>query len=134
MKLPTTRKVLREDVKGAPSWIIPLIDALNSFMDSVYGAMNKNITFGDNIGCQVKELTYRTPTTYPTGVDPVEFTSTLKFRSSGLWVTQVVERQNYLPPPGPVYIPWVEDSGIIRIGTITGLEADKVYTIRLLLI
>jgi hypothetical protein len=133
VRLPTSKKVLREDVKGAPSWINPLIDTLNSFMETVYQAMNRNITFSENIGCVIKELTYKTPSTYPTGVDEVEFTSTLKVRATGLMLMQAYEKVLYTPPPGPVYIPWTENAGMIRIGTITGLEADKTYLIRILL-
>jgi len=134
MRLPASKKVLREDVKGAPSWIIPLIDTLNGFMETIYQAMNFNITFTENISCQIKEITYITPSTYPVGVDAVEFTSSLRIRSSGLWLLQAVEKQTYLPPAGPVYIPWTENAGMITIGTIAGLAASKTYTIRLLLI
>lgn len=133
MKLPNVKRVLREDVKGAPSWINPLIDVLNSFMETIYQAMNKNITFSENIGCTIKEITYKTPASYPLNVDEVEFLSELKFRATSLMVMQVVERVAYLPPPGPVYVPWTENSGTIKIGTITGLEANKTYTVRLLL-
>ncbi len=133
MELPSVKKILREDVKGAPSWINPVIDAFNSFAETVYLAMNRNITFSQNISCQIKEISYKTPSTYPTGVEGVEFQSTLKTKAQGLFVMQVVEKLTYLPPPGPVYVPWTEDGGVIVLGTITGLEADKNYTIRLLL-
>lgn len=133
MRLPTAKKVLREDVKDAPGWIVPLIDTLNTFMETIYQAMNRNITFHENISCMLKELTYKTPSTYPTGVADMEFTSALKSKAIGLWPIQVIERTTYLPPPGPVWVPWVEDNGVIIVGTITGLEADKTYTVRLLI-
>lgn len=132
MRLPTQKRVLREDVKGAPNWVGPLIDTLNSFMETVYQALNKNVTFFENINCTIKELTYKTPSTYPTGVDDVEFMSGLKTKATGVWVMQVIEKANYTPAAGPVYAPWVEDNGNIIISTITGLEADKTYTVRLL--
>ena len=131
MKLPTSKKILREDVKEAPKWINPLIDTLNSFMETVYQAMNRNITFSENITCSIKELVYKTPSTYPTGVDDVEFMANLKTKATGLWVVQAIEKTNYIPAPGPVYAPWTEDNGNIILGTLTGLEADKTYNIRL---
>lgn len=132
MRLPSQKRVLREDVKGAPSWINPLIDTLNSFMETIYQAMNRNMTFSENIACTIKELTYSTPSTYPSGVELTEFMSNLKTKATGVMLMQAYEKATYTPPPGPIYIPWVEDNGTIQIGTITGLEASKTYIVRLL--
>jgi hypothetical protein len=132
VRLPTQKKVLREDVKGAPSWINPLIDTLNSFMETVYQALNKNVTFGENIGCVIKELSYTTVSTYPAGQPVTEFTTGLKTKATGLWVMQVYEKAIYAPPPGPVWAPWVENNGNIELGTVTGLEASKTYLVRFL--
>ncbi len=134
MKLPTQKKVLREDVKGIAKEIGPLLDTLNSFMENVYQALNRNISFRENVASQVKELTYRTPSTYPSDVDEVRFISELKTKAMGVIVLQVYDRLTYVPAEGPVYAPWIEDNGDIVISTLTGLEADKVYTVRLLVI
>lgn len=132
MKLPNQKKILREDLKGAPDWINPLIGTLNSFMETVYQALNHNITLQENVNSFVKEITYKTPSTYPTGVDTVTFISTLKTKPIGVQLLQVYDKATYTPPPGPVFIPWVEDNGNIVIYPITGLEADKTYLIRIL--
>jgi hypothetical protein len=132
MKLPTQKKVLKEDVKGAGPWITPLLDTLNSFMEIIYQAMNRNITFRENIACQIKEITYKTPSTYPASVEQFRFISTLKTKATGVIAIQAYERSTYVPAEGPVYAPWVEDNGDIVLSTITGLEADKTYVIRLL--
>lgn len=130
MKLPSQKRILREDLKGAPSWVGPLIDTLNSFMETVYRALNKNVTFSDNIAANVKEFTYKTTSTYPAAQDNVEFVSGLKTKASGVLLFQVYETSSYSPPPGPVYIPWVEINGTIIISTITGLEPSKTYLVR----
>jgi len=101
-------------------------------METVYQAMNKNITLFENVNCQIKELTYKTPTTYPNGVSDIEFTSELKTKATGVMLMQVFDKALYAPPPGPVYIPWVENNGNIIISTVPGLAADKTYTLRLL--
>ena len=132
MKLPTAKRILREDVKGIADQIGPVIDTLNSFMETVYQAMNRNMTFHENIRCQVKEIPYRTPSTYPAGVEKTKFLSELKVKATGLWPVFAVDKSDYSPAAGPVYIPWVEDDGEIVISTITGLEASKIYTIRLI--
>lgn len=131
MKLPTLKKILREDLKDAPGWVNPLIDTLNNFMETTYQAFNKNITFSQNIASFVKDITYNTPSTYPV-MDDIEFTSQLKTKATGVIVVQAYERLTYVPAPGPVYVPWVEDNQTIVVSSITGLAASKSYTIRLL--
>jgi hypothetical protein len=131
MRLPSNKKLLREDFNQAPPWIDGLLVTLNSFMESVYTALNKNVTFGDNIASFVKELSYITPTTYPNGVSNVSFLNQLKVKAIGVSVLQVYETQTYLAPPGPVYAPWIESEGSITVSAITGLEASKTYLIRL---
>lgn len=133
MRLPTQKKILREDLKGAPDWVRPMIDVLNSFMEAVYQALNKNITFSENIASFERELIYTTPSTYPTGVENVEFMTQLKTKARGLCVQQAYDRSTYVPAPGPVYAPWVDDNGTLIVYPITGLEASKTYVIRLLI-
>jgi hypothetical protein len=129
--LPTIKKILREDVKDAPAWISAVIEPFNSLAEFVYQSLNKNITFNDNISCFIKELSYKTPSTYPTMAD-VEFTNDLKFKATGVQLLQAVDRSNYVPAAGPVYVPWVENNGTIVISSIPGLAASKTYLIRLL--
>lgn len=131
MKLPTQKKILREDLKDAPAYVNGIIEPVNSFMESVYQALNKNITLGENIASFLKELIYTTPSTYPTGVENVLFQNTLRTRPIGIFLMQVYDRTTYVPPPGPVFIPWVDDNGTLVIYPITGLEASKTYLIRL---
>ncbi len=131
MRLPSQKKILREDLKDAPDWVSGIINPVNNFMESVYQALNKNITFSENIASFVKEISYKTPSTYPT-VANVEFASQLRTKAIGVEVLQAFDKDNYTPAAGPVYVPWVEENGVIVIGSITGLQANKTYLIRLL--
>ena len=133
MRLPTQKKILREDLKGAPNWVGIIIDTLNSFMESVYQSLNKNITLQDNIASFVKEIDYNTVTTYPTGQQSITFNNALKSRPIGVQVLQAYDKDSYTPAAGPVYTPWTENNGVITITTITGLDPDKSYLIRLLI-
>lgn len=133
MQLPATKKILREDLKEAPSWISGIIEPVNSFMENIYQALNGNITFTQNINSFVKEITYKTTAAYPV-TGQISFTNDLKVRATGIFVMQAFDRSNYQPAPGPVYAPWVEDNGSLLINAITGLAASKIYTIRLLII
>lgn len=130
-KLPTQKKILKEDLKGSEDWINPLIDVVNSFMENVYQALNRNITFSQNVSCFIKELIYKTPSTYPT-MDNIEFQSELSTKATGVFLMQAYERATYTPVMSAVYVPWIEINGVIVISPITGLAANKTYVIRLL--
>lgn len=133
MRLPSQKRILREDVKGAPGWIVPVIDTFNSFADSVYQALNRNITFTENIADQIKELTYVTPSTYPV-MEDYSFVSSLKTKAIGVLLLQALDRDTYEPVSIDTSVPWVEINGSIVIKPLEGLEASKTYTIRLLVI
>lgn len=130
MKLPTQKKILREDIKDAPPWINAVIEPVNTFMESTYQALNKNITLSENIASFIKEINYTTPSTYPSGVEITSFMNTLRTRPVGVQILQVYDKTTYIPPPGPVYVPWIEDQGDIKIYPLTGLEASKTYLVR----
>ena len=133
MKLPSQKRILREDLKGAPDWVNGIIGPVNSFMETVYQAMNKNITFKDNIASFIREFRVTTDATYPTIPAVTTFNNELKTKSIGLSTIYAVD-SSYNPAPGPVYCAWVEDNGIITISNITGLEPSKTYTIRVMVI
>lgn len=130
MRLSSQKKILREDLADAPDWIDRVIEPINSFMENVYQLANKNITDADNVAAQIYELTYRTTAAYPV-MDPVYFQSSLRTKASGLVVLQAVDKTTYEPVAGPVYVPWLDINGAIKLYSITGLAASKSYLIRL---
>ena len=130
MKLPNVQKILREDVKEAPSWLGSMLDPINGFMQIIYQALSKNISLQDNIACQVKELTYITPSTYPT-MSNISFPSTLKTKATGLMLMQIVNKSTYIPVLTAVYVPWIEENGQIIVYPIVGLAASTTYNVRL---
>lgn len=132
MRLPTQKKILKEDLKGAPAWVDNLIQPVNAFMENVYQCLNRNVTFQDNFASFIYTMTYKTPVSYPADVDSFDFLNQLKSRAQGVVVVQAYDKSNYVAAPGPVYAPWVENNGSIVLGTIKGLEANKSYFIRLM--
>lgn len=130
MKLPNQKKILREDLKDAPSYVNGIIVPVNSFMETTYQALNKNLTLQENIASFVKDITYTTPAGYPV-MDTITFQNQLKSKPIGVMVLQCYERDTYIPAPGPVYVPWVQGiSGDIVVYPVTGLAASKTYTLR----
>lgn len=130
MKLPTIKKILREDVKEAPGWISAIIEPFNSVAETVYQAFNKNITYQENIRCFIKELVVKTTASYPT-MDQIEFMNDLKVKATGVQVLQCFERTTYVPVAANVA--WVENNGTIVVSQVSGLLASKTYTLRLLI-
>lgn len=129
MKLPAQSRVLKEDIKDAPNWVGTITDPVNSFMQTTYQCLSKNVSLQDNIACIVKEFTYTTPSTYPT-MDTISFPNTLKTKATGLILMQAVNKSTYVPVLVAVYVPWVEDNGNIVVYPIIGLAASTSYTIR----
>lgn len=140
-KLPTQRRILREDVKEAPSWIENLLSPLNSFMDSVYRALNRSLTFSDNISSEIRTLTFITRPDYTTaspvtaGFEPLQFVHSLKTKPFGCFICQLVEQgSNYVIVTQPVSIDWNEVNGTVFINYISGLKDSTNYKLVLLLI
>lgn len=131
MKLPTIKKILREDVKDAPSWIAGIIDPVNSFMENVYTALNKSITLTDNISSFIKEVSYTTPASYPSMAN-VSFLNTLRTRATGVIIMQAFETATYTPV-SIGNLAWIEDVNGIVLYPISGLAASKTYTLRLVI-
>jgi hypothetical protein len=130
MRLPALKKISREDLKDAPGWVSGIIVPFNNFAEAVYQALNKNISDDQNVACQIKEIVYTTPSTYPT-VDDVQFLSGLKIKATQLFVSAAYDIDTNEPAAGPVYVPWQDNNGTIVIKSITGLAASKTYLIRL---
>jgi hypothetical protein len=136
-RLPEIRNILREDLKEAPSWIEKLINPLNSFMSIVYETLNKNITFKDNITSTIKELSFKTLSTYESASswETLKFSSGLKNRAIGCMILQIYEDSNtYIPITNAVHVDWLDLNGIITIQFISGLTDSTDYIVRFLII
>lgn len=131
-QLPPYRRIGLEDVKGAPSWIEGLINVLNNFMETVYGALNRNLSFGENFRAEFKVFTLTAGAT--ADLNKFRFTPALKQKPSGLIPLQVTEvGGNYVVLTNPISIPsWRWESGLIIIESIAGLTNARQYNITVL--
>lgn len=57
-RIPGIRKVLASDFAGAPAWFEPVVGVINSFLDTVIGALRGKLTIEDNLYSQVRTLTF----------------------------------------------------------------------------
>ena len=53
-----TNKIMKADIPGAPPWFDKVLSALNSFLDTVIGALRGKLTFRENFYCEEKEYTF----------------------------------------------------------------------------
>jgi hypothetical protein len=138
MKLPAFNRILREDLREAPTWIDKVIYPVNSFFENAYNALNKGLTFEENISSQIKDLSIVTTAAYDGTAahwTMVTFQSSLKRKAKGLLLLQIVQVGSvYAPIEGDVYVDWEDQNGQIRIGLVRGLSASKSYQMRVLLI
>lgn len=135
MKLPEIKRISREDLPDAPDWIANLLTPLNSFMDTVYRGLNKNITLQDNIQGAIRDLEFRTAATYSSG----DFTPiTFSYGSGGLRPIGVVLLQirqgNGAIIKQAVALQWQDFNGTISIDYISGLANSTQYFIKVLIL
>jgi hypothetical protein len=64
--LPDLKRLKREDVPGAAEWIDPVLDNQGRFNETVYGAMNGNLTFDGNLSSQIYSASF----IFQTGIQP----------------------------------------------------------------
>jgi hypothetical protein len=136
MKLPQLQRILREDIPEAPSWIAKLLGPLNSFIDSLYNGLNKNITHDENIDCQLRDLAFTTSSTYTSGDwSTISFKRSTKQKAKGVILLDIRIDQDYFSPiTSATSLSWQEVNGNIQIEYIAGLANSTTYTGKVLII
>ena len=113
-RLPIIKRITREDVSQAPSWIENLIFPINQFMESVFRALDRNLTFTDNFSAQIQEIEFDTSSAYDgtaANFDTLEFSRTIKTLPRGLFLMQILQvEDNHTPIESAVYIDWLDDN------------------------
>jgi len=131
--VPSIRRILREDLREAPSWIEKLISPLNMFMDSVYTALNKNLTFGENIKGQIKSFTIEAGAASTDNV--FEFPATISGPQGVILLAAVQQGTTYTPLiTSPQISSWSYSDNTVYIDSIAGLTAGEKYNIKVLVI
>jgi hypothetical protein len=135
-KLPEIKNVQTEDFPGFPRSAKNLVYVLNLILQSLVNALNKNITLKENIESQEKFLTFRTSTSYngtAGNFENIVFKSTLPSRAKHLMVTQIIQDEdNHTPIENAVRADWLDINKDVTVYLLTGLAANKNYTVRFL--
>lgn len=53
-----TNKILKSDIPSAPPWFDRVLSVLNSFLDTVIGALRGKLTFRENHYCEIREFSF----------------------------------------------------------------------------
>lgn len=137
-RLPTIKRILREDVREAPSWIEKILYPINTFFEQVYNTLNRNVGFRDNIRCQIKSFSFRTTSAYDGTVanfTTITFLSTIPGSAEGVILLDIKKNtDNFSAIEGDVYLQWQDINGVIEIPLIRGLAASTTYNVKVLVI
>lgn len=134
MKLPSFRRIITTDFdKEFQKLVEDLGSTINDSFNTIYSALNKRLTFNDNIMCTVREITV----TVDSSGNPTSASSfTLDVPNvpvSGVIVLNASNLTNSaIYPVSQPCISFVQVSNSIRIINITGLQANNLYRIKLI--
>jgi hypothetical protein len=135
-RLPTQKRILKEELKEAPNWIEKLITPINQFMENVYNLLNKNLDLRNNIKCDIVEYQFKTS---PTGTFtlPIKLKHNLKSRPEGVLLMEIRQVDGtYSPVNGALSVQWRagnEEVFIESIG-VNNLNNSTTYMLRFLII
>jgi len=130
---------MREDFKEAPDWIIGLLTPLNSFMSSVYYALDNQLTFSENISSAIKELSFTTRSDYSSadpktdGWEDRKIYNPLSVKPQGVILVKIVDLTNYKVITDPVNVFWDYLDSYVLIKYITGLDDSTKYKVNFLI-
>jgi len=122
--LQRLKRFVTEDYPSQAEWIGQLLDPLNQFIDTVFGALNKGLTFRENVRSVVKVLEF----VEATSAYPMKFAWDLKGGGpTALIVARVV--YNSTAPTTTVGADWSFDGTSISIRDFFGLTNGESYKI-----
>ena len=137
-KPPELKRILREDVKEAPDWIINILGPINRFMEATAVAFDKQLNFEDNMVSEEREISFKTLSTYSSaspledGFTTLQYTSNLPVKPTGIQLLNIVEENSpSIPLTSAVFLSWYQANGTVYINYITGLENSTNYKIRI---
>lgn len=131
-KLPSFRRIRVEDYAEADRSLVERLSvSLNAGIEALYDALNNKLTFADNIASTVSSVQVMTtaagiPTT------TTSFTITAGVKATGVMVIDVRGVDEPAYPTSGVTVSWTQNNNNIIINHITGLQVNKLYSIRLI--
>lgn len=136
MKLPSYRRIFKTDyAEDYQELVEKLAVSINYGFDTLYDALNKKLTFSENISSTIAEIIV---TVGPDGV-PLKTSTQFKLDESqksiqGLVIINCYEEKTNEGPVLAPFISFIKNENNILIKKITGLKPNVSYVIKVLTI
>jgi hypothetical protein len=133
MKLPSLKRLFKRDFRPEYAEIVDAMsDIMNSNLEVVYEALNRKLTFTDNITSVIRELQVNTDQNGKI-TNPASFTLDNFFFIEGLIVVKVTNLTNSVGyPNGGVFASYDQAGKVITVNNITGLPANSRLLIKII--
>lgn len=131
MKVSSFRRLFKGDYPKEEQGLVErMSQTINSGIEVLYNALNKNISMTDNFYGTYKEISY-----IPTSTGTPEISSGFQIDFNGRVLgLQVIRVENKTSPntfpTGGVFITFSQEGNQVNINHITGLVAGNTYAIR----
>lgn len=127
------KRIVKEEFESKyHSLVDKLAPPINTMMEFVARAMNKGITFDENINCQVKDIDITVDSNGSPTV-PTAFKSSLKSPSKGIIVVKATNLTNPATyPTGQPFISFSENNNQITIMNVVGIQAANNYRLKII--
>lgn len=128
--LPDVKRISREDIPGAPDWIDRLLEPLNRFLDTVYGGLNRGLTFRENFLSQTQSFQI------VAGASAASCTASfiLTMKAKPFLIFLVATPSGTLGDTASPAFTWNYDGTNINITSISGLTNGVTYNLTAVLI
>lgn len=127
--LPDVRRLNREDFQNAPDWLDPMLNVLNSFMDSVYNIMNRNVSLTQNLNFQIYSMSLETDSNGD--IKPLKIKTTVRGKVVGIIPVRIISTDTSLLSP---FIYFTQSEDTLTITNIANLNNDQKYKIIVLIV
>lgn len=108
--------------------------SINYAFDTVYNALNNNLTFTENINCTITDITVTVDSSGTPNTPNLKFKlNTYQTNVNGLIVLNCYEEKHpNNGPPSAVFINFTKNQNYIIINNIKGLTANTSYVIKIM--
>jgi hypothetical protein len=123
------QKFLVESFQEQASWIGNLFGPLNQVLNDLWISYNNNLTIGDNLYQEIKEIKFINSTTN----FPLKFKTKFNVFPQGLNLVYLYDNTTgamAIPSTAP-YIVWTFLNNDVIISSISGLTSNRTYTMRI---
>lgn len=136
MKLPNFKKLFKQDyAKEYQELVDKLAESLNGGIETLYGALNKKLSLGDNLACIIKDVDI----IVNSSGEPTTSTGFAIDTNQRVQILEVGRADNLTNtasyPTGGIFITWTQGTNLttnaIIINHVTGLITGNKYRLRI---